>query len=394
MTNYHDIKFANNAYGTLSQAYATTATSIVLTTGHGARFPALTGSQYFFATLLDTSNNLEIIKVTARTSDTLTVVRAQEGTTARAFNTNDRIELRVTAGGLAVLGDLDEILPDQSAANGQVLTSSSGTAGFASLDITDFSSVNNTNTGFFSLPRGTTAQRPASSNAGYLRYNTDHYGGARPEYYAQNGQWLPLNSPILNKYVICATAAASGDPSQNEGRFPTAGGAWTTAGFVANKFELTPVNNGTHNILSVILKPMSVNSVFLIEVSGSFYKNSSSSYGHATIGRTTATTAAGTTAAASTLNVGHLRRGGDGTSNDEDDGLAVWNQAAHYHCGGFAVYDTPNTTDFVRYCIHFTASNNSYVYFPAQGIGTMTVTELDGTGTTKVATDAPLEVNS
>ena len=38
MTNYHDIQFANNAYGTLSQAYATTATSIVLTTGHGARF--------------------------------------------------------------------------------------------------------------------------------------------------------------------------------------------------------------------------------------------------------------------------------------------------------------------------------------------------------------------
>ena len=191
MTNYHDIQFGNNAYGTLSQAYATTATSIVLTTGHGARFPTLTGSKYFFATLLDTSNNLEIIKVTARTNDTLTIVRAQEGTIARAFNTNDRIELRVTAGGLAVLGDLDEILPDQSAANGQVLTSSSGTAGFTALDITDFSSTNNTNTGFFSLPRGTTAQRPASSNQGYLRYNTDHYGGARPEYYAQHNEWLP-----------------------------------------------------------------------------------------------------------------------------------------------------------------------------------------------------------
>jgi len=121
MTNYHDIQFANNAYGTLSQAYATTATSIVLTTGHGARFPALTGSQYFFATLLDTSNNLEIVKVTARSTDTLTIVRAQEGTTARAFNTNDRVELRVTAGGLTILSDLDEILPDQSAATGKVL---------------------------------------------------------------------------------------------------------------------------------------------------------------------------------------------------------------------------------------------------------------------------------
>lgn len=394
MTNYHDIQFGNNAYGTLSQAYATTATSIVLTTGHGARFPTLTGSKYFFATLLDTSNNLEIIKVTARTNDTLTIVRAQEGTIARAFNTNDRIELRVTAGGLAVLGDLDEILPDQSAANGQVLTSSSGTAGFTALDITDFSSTNNTNTGFFSLPRGTTAQRPASSNQGYLRYNTDHYGGARPEYYAQNNEWLPLNSPILNKYVVCASAQASGDPAQSEGRFPTAGGAWTTAGFTSNQFDLTPVNNGTHNILSVILKPMSTSSVFLIEVTGSFYKNSSSTYGYATIGRTTATTAAGTTAAANTLNVGHIRRGGDGTSNTKDNGLSVWNQLTHYHAGGFATYDTPNTTDFVRYCIHFASSSNHYVYFPVQGMGTMVVTELDGTGTTKVSTDAPLEVNS
>ena len=122
MTNYHDIQFGNNAYGTLSQAYATTATSIVLTAGHGARFPTLAGNQYFFATLLDTTNNLEIVKVTARATDTLTIVRAQEGTTARAFATNDRIELRVTSGGLTVLSDLDEILPDQSAANGQVLT--------------------------------------------------------------------------------------------------------------------------------------------------------------------------------------------------------------------------------------------------------------------------------
>ena len=149
MTNYHDIQFANNAYGTLSQAYATTATSIVLTAGNGARFPTLTGSQYFFATLLDTSNNLEIVKVNARSTDTLTIVRAQEGTTARAFSTNDRVELRVTAGGLIILSDLDEILPSQAAANGQVLTSTSGAAGFSALDVTDFSSQNNTNTGFF-----------------------------------------------------------------------------------------------------------------------------------------------------------------------------------------------------------------------------------------------------
>jgi hypothetical protein len=392
MTNYHDIQFANNAYGTLSQAYATTATSIVLTTGHGARFPTLTGSKYFFATLLDTSNNIEIIKVTARTSDTLTIVRAQEGTTARAFNTNDRVELRVTSGGLTVLSDLDEILPDQSSANGQVLTSTSGTAGFAALDATDFSSQNNTNTGFFSLPKGTTAQRPGSSNPGYLRYNTDHFGGARPEYYAVNNQYLPLNSPILNKYIITASAAASGASQQANGRFPSSNNTWTTAGFTNNEFTLTPVNNGTHNILVVICKPMSTSSVFLIEVAGVFYSNSG--YAYATIGRTTASTAAGTTASSSTINLGHVRAGGDGTSNDEVHTVASWHHNAHIHTGGFAVYDQPNTTDFIRYCIHFTRDSNNYVYFPYHGLGTMQVTELDGTGTAKVSTDAALEVNT
>jgi hypothetical protein len=137
---------------------------------------------------------------------------------------------------------------------------------------------------------------------------------------------------------------------------------------------------------------MSAESVFLIEVSGTFH--SSNGYAYATIGRSTATTAAGTTASATTKNVGHLRRGGDGTSNDEADAIASWHNAAHVHTGGLATYDTPSTTDFVRYCIHFTIAGNHNMYLPYGGVATMTVTELDGTGTTKVATDAPLEVNS
>ena len=47
--------------------------------------------------LIDTSNSLEIVKVTARSSDSMTVVRAQDNTTARAFAIGDRFELRPTA---------------------------------------------------------------------------------------------------------------------------------------------------------------------------------------------------------------------------------------------------------------------------------------------------------
>lgn len=91
------LKLTNNAFGTLAAGINSSATSITLTTGQGARFPTLGAGDYFYATLIDTSNNLEIVKCTARSTDVLTVVRAQETTTARAYVTGDRIEIRITA---------------------------------------------------------------------------------------------------------------------------------------------------------------------------------------------------------------------------------------------------------------------------------------------------------
>lgn len=90
-------KVTNNAYGTLSAGITNSATTITLNSGEGARFPALGAGDYFYATLVDTSNNLEIVKVTARSVDSLTVVRGQDSTTARAYALNDRLELRPTA---------------------------------------------------------------------------------------------------------------------------------------------------------------------------------------------------------------------------------------------------------------------------------------------------------
>lgn len=91
------IKLTNNAFGTLASGINSSATSITLTTGQGARFPTLSAGDYFYATLVDTSNNLEIVKCTARSTDVLTVTRAQENTTARSYSTGDRIEIRLTA---------------------------------------------------------------------------------------------------------------------------------------------------------------------------------------------------------------------------------------------------------------------------------------------------------
>lgn len=88
------LKYKNNAFGTLSAGISNSATSIPLTGGHGARFPTLGAQDYFYATLVDASGNLEIVLVTGRATDTLTVVRGQDGTTGLAYNAGDRIEMR------------------------------------------------------------------------------------------------------------------------------------------------------------------------------------------------------------------------------------------------------------------------------------------------------------
>lgn len=88
--------YANNAYSTLSAGINNSVTSLTLAGGEGARFPNPSGAEYFYATLIDTSNNLEIVKCTARSTDTLTITRAQDGTAARAWVTGDRVEVRVT----------------------------------------------------------------------------------------------------------------------------------------------------------------------------------------------------------------------------------------------------------------------------------------------------------
>jgi microcystin-dependent protein len=94
------IQWANNASSLIANigGISAGATSLTVTAGHGDRFPAVAAPHYFMVTLVDTSGNREIVKVSARTaaSNTLTIVRAQEGTSARAFDQGSLVELRLT----------------------------------------------------------------------------------------------------------------------------------------------------------------------------------------------------------------------------------------------------------------------------------------------------------
>lgn len=90
--------FKNNAKSTLSVAIASAGTaSLVLQTGHGARFPT-PKSPDFYTVTLDDGTNVEICRVIAISTDTLTVLRGEEATTAQAaFAIGTRVELRLTA---------------------------------------------------------------------------------------------------------------------------------------------------------------------------------------------------------------------------------------------------------------------------------------------------------
>lgn len=100
-------KFTNNGSTTLSSDISAAVTSINV--ADGAVFPTLGAGEYFYATLIDASNNREIVKVTARVTTTLTVTRGQDGTTARAFTAASptRVELRPVRAMLDNFGQID-----------------------------------------------------------------------------------------------------------------------------------------------------------------------------------------------------------------------------------------------------------------------------------------------
>jgi hypothetical protein len=91
----------NFAKGTVSAGYTSTATSIALAAGNGGRFPSTAFNAVWWNSTdyPDPSDdpNVEIVRVTARSSDTLTIVRAQEGTSAANHNTAGKV-YKVLAG--------------------------------------------------------------------------------------------------------------------------------------------------------------------------------------------------------------------------------------------------------------------------------------------------------
>ena len=123
--------FKNNAETTLSSGINNSVTTVPVTSA--AVFPTPTANDVFFATI-DDGSNVEVVKVTGISSNDLTVVRAQDNTSAATFGSGAKIELRLTAKvlemGTSSLTDLDgdtQILVEEAADEDKIKFKAAGT---------------------------------------------------------------------------------------------------------------------------------------------------------------------------------------------------------------------------------------------------------------------------
>lgn len=90
--------FANNASSELLNDIDPVQTTIELSASEGDRFPSPGLNQIFKITIINyVTGDREIMHVTARSGDTLTVERGREDTTGHAFAAGTLVQLRVTA---------------------------------------------------------------------------------------------------------------------------------------------------------------------------------------------------------------------------------------------------------------------------------------------------------
>ncbi len=173
------LKLANNAVSTLAASINTAVTSLAVASGDASKFPTLGAGDWFPLTIVDPSGNMEVVRVTARSGATLTIVRAQEGTTAKSFAAGSKCDVRLTAAALAALpidvSTISGTLPD-----GQLPATMTGKT-FSSPIMVQGASSTFDSAGDFALNIMTDADSSwrfyfsASTNTMYLQHSTDQY---------------------------------------------------------------------------------------------------------------------------------------------------------------------------------------------------------------------------
>jgi hypothetical protein len=125
------VKFTNNASTTVGTGINASATS--LTVASASSFPSLSGADdYCYLTLQGATNTTrEVVKATALSGNTFTIVRAQDNTSAASWVAGDIVELRMTA---ALLTDVIDAATVEGVKTNYQYTPTAGQTVFSGAD--------------------------------------------------------------------------------------------------------------------------------------------------------------------------------------------------------------------------------------------------------------------
>jgi hypothetical protein len=131
--------FANDASSTLAAPISSGSSSATLASGTGALFPTPSAGQQFAMTFNDAATGLltEIVYATVKATDTFTITRAQEGTTAQNWLAGDLAANLNTAGTMQAMVQTAGLYPARVVtASGAFVTTTSDSNGGVGLNRT------------------------------------------------------------------------------------------------------------------------------------------------------------------------------------------------------------------------------------------------------------------
>jgi len=209
---------ANNASTTLAGAITPTSTSLSVVGGTGALFPVPSvGNSQFRLTMVDaaTGAKREIMYVTATSTDTFTVLRAQEGTAALAWLAGD------TAGNFFTSGEftnLTQIAQVQAGGMNFAVGAGTGNAITASLNPAPTALVSGLIARVKVLSSNTTAVTLALNNFGAIQVVGEDglpvvpsalIAGTIYQFMYDGSRWVVTNRPIAPFYAVDSSVTAS-----------------------------------------------------------------------------------------------------------------------------------------------------------------------------------------
>lgn len=229
------IKFTNNATTTLASGINSSVTSLSVASGTGALFPTLSSPDVFYATLANVAGTVEIIKVTARSTDAFTIVRGQDGTTPLSWAAGDKVELRPTAAGLAAMAQFDSI---QAYTGLQTYSGTINNAAMKTLNMKEAATVSATaSTGTINYDLTTQSVLYYTTNAsGNFTVNFRASGSSSLDSIMSTGESLSATFLCTNGSTAYYNSAVTVDgnsvtPKWQGGTAPTSGNASSIDGY-------------------------------------------------------------------------------------------------------------------------------------------------------------------